>query len=87
MAAYYHTVGALGDSIFTQDRFDGSNYGYAPIEKSDMVLFPIRTGAVIDPFAEIPTLSMTGDVCVIGTDETSPSISIRETWRCGPQSI
>ena len=23
--------------------FDGSNYGYAPVEKSDMVFLPIRT--------------------------------------------
>ncbi|MFR8338284.1 MAG: glutamine synthetase beta-grasp domain-containing protein [Eisenbergiella massiliensis] len=63
----------FGDSIFTQGiGFDGSNYGYAPIEKSDMVFIPDPDSAVIDPFAEIPTLSMTGDVCVIGTDENRP---------------
>lgn len=52
--------------------FDGSNYGYAPIEKSDMVFIPNPDTAVVDPFVEIPTLSMTGDVCVIGTTENTP---------------
>ena len=34
----------FGDSIFTQGiGFDGSNYGYAPIEKAIWFLFPIRT--------------------------------------------
>ena len=45
--------------------FDGSNYGYAPIEKSDMVFLPDITTAVHDPFTEVPTLSMIGDVYVI----------------------
>lgn len=45
--------------------FDGSNYGYAPIEKSDMVFIPDPATAVIDPFTDVPTLTMCGDVCVI----------------------
>jgi glutamine synthetase len=45
--------------------FDGSNYGYAPVEKSDMVFVPDVTTAVHDPFTEVPTLSMIGDVYVI----------------------
>lgn len=45
--------------------FDGSNYGFAPVEKSDMVFIPDPETAVIDPFAEIPTLTMCGNVCVI----------------------
>lgn len=52
--------------------FDGSNYGYAPIEKSDMVFIPDPQTAVVDPFVAIPTLSMTGDVCVIGKEENTP---------------
>lgn len=52
--------------------FDGSNYGYAPIEKSDMVFVPDPETAVVDPFVAIPTLSMTGDVCVIGKEENTP---------------
>ena len=49
--------------------FDGSNYGFAPIEKSDMVFMPDLTSAYIDAFAEIPTLAMIGDVFVIDLPE------------------
>lgn len=52
--------------------FDGSNYGYAPIEKSDMVFIPDPDTAVRDPFVEIPTLSMSGNVCIIGESENRP---------------
>ena len=45
--------------------FDGSNYGFAPIEKSDMVFIPDITTTVYDPFTDVPTLSMIGDVFVI----------------------
>lgn len=48
--------------------FDGSNYGYAAVENSDMVFIPVISSAAIDPFADIPTLSMTGDVMVIGKE-------------------
>ena len=47
--------------------FDGSNYGFAPVEKSDMVFIPDLSSAVMDPFVEIKTLSMIGDVFVIGS--------------------
>lgn len=56
---------------FTQDTlehgvgFDGSNYGFAPVEKSDMVFVPDLRSAYVDVFAEVPTLSMIGDVYVI----------------------
>lgn len=46
--------------------FDGSNYGFAPVEKSDMVFIPDLSTGIIDPFTRIPTLSMLGDVFVIG---------------------
>ncbi len=52
--------------------FDGSNYGYAPIEKSDMVFLPDPDTAYVDPFAEVPTLTMCGNVCVIGKEENKP---------------
>ncbi|MCL2026310.1 MAG: type I glutamate--ammonia ligase [Leptospirales bacterium] len=45
--------------------FDGSNYGFAPVEKSDMVFIPDLKSAYMDAFAEIPTISMIGDVYVI----------------------
>lgn len=46
--------------------FDGSNYGYAPVEKSDMVFIPDLSTAFTDPFCEVPTLSMIGDIFFIG---------------------
>jgi len=49
--------------------FDGSNYGFAPVEKSDMVFIPDLSSARMDPFAEIPTISMIGDVYVIDMPE------------------
>lgn len=62
--------------------FDGSNYGYAPVEKSDMVFIPDPDTAMVDPFTEIPTLTMCGDVCVIGEenkpfDQYPRNVSIR----------
>ena len=52
--------------------FDASNYGYAVVEKSDMVFIPDPDTAVIDPFCEIPTLSMTGNAMIIGKEENTP---------------
>ena len=49
--------------------FDGSNFGYASVEKSDMVFVPDPDSAHPDPFTAIPTLSMTGDVMVIEQPE------------------
>ena len=34
--------------------FDASNYGYAVVEKSDMVFIPDPDTAMIDPFARSP---------------------------------
>ena len=52
--------------------FDASNYGYAVVEKSDMVFIPDIDTAAIDPFCEIPTLSMTGNAMIIDTPENRP---------------
>ena len=52
--------------------FDASNYGYAVVEKSDMVFIPDPDTAVIDPFCSIPTLSMTGNAMIIATPENRP---------------
>jgi glutamine synthetase len=53
----------------TEDSFeegfgiDGSSIrGWAAINESDMLLIPDATTAFMDPFAELPTLVMTGDV-------------------------
>ena len=52
--------------------FDASNYGYAVVEKSDMVFIPDPDTAVIDPFCTIPTLSMTGNAMIIDNPENRP---------------
>ncbi len=52
--------------------FDGSNYGYAPVENSDMVFIPVLESAVIDRYADVPTLSMIGDVRVIDLPKNRP---------------
>ena len=52
--------------------FDASNYGYAVVEKSDMVFIPDPNTAVMDPFCEIPTLSMTGNAMIIDQPENRP---------------
>ena len=52
--------------------FDASNYGYAVVEKSDMVFIPDPDTATIDPFCEIPTLSMTGNAMIIDSPENRP---------------
>jgi len=72
--------------------FDGSNYGYAAVEKSDMVFIPNPDTAVKDPFAEIPTLTMCGDVCVIGKenkpfDQYPRNVSLRAVEYMKEQGI
>ena len=52
--------------------FDASNYGYAVVEKSDMVFIPDPDTAVIDPFCQIPTLSMTGNAMIIDSPDNRP---------------
>ena len=52
--------------------FDASNYGYAVVEKSDMVFIPDPDTAMIDPFCEVPTLSMSGNAMIIDYPENRP---------------
>ena len=52
--------------------FDASNYGYAVVEKSDMVFIPDPDTAMIDPFCEIPTLTMSGNAMIIDTPHNRP---------------
>lgn len=52
--------------------FDASNYGYAVVEKSDMVFIPDPDTAMIDPFCAIPTLSMGGNAMIIDSPENRP---------------
>ena len=52
--------------------FDASNYGYAEVKKSDMIFVPDLNTAVIDPFAKEKTMTILGDVMVIGEKENVP---------------
>ena len=52
--------------------FDASNYGYAVVEKSDMVFIPDPNTAVVDPFCTIATLSMTGNAMIIDSPQNRP---------------
>src|SRR5215471_15189837 len=59
-----YPIGELEESSF-EDGFgmDGSSIrGWAAINESDMLLIPDPKTAMMDPFAEIPTLVMLGDV-------------------------
>jgi len=60
------------DTMISGIGFDASNYGYAVVEKSDMVFIPDPDTAVIDPFCQIPTLSMTGNAMIIDTPANRP---------------
>lgn len=60
------------DTLKSGIGFDGSNYGYAPVENSDMVFIPDLASAFPDPFAEVPTISMAGDVMVIDRPHNRP---------------
>ena len=63
----------LTESVMEQGiGFDGSNYGYAPVENSDMVFIPVLDSAVIDKYSKIPTLSMIGDARVIDLPDNRP---------------
>ena len=77
ISGQYRHVTILAEN-FTEDTmkygvgFDASNYGYAVVEKSDMVFIPDPDTAMIDPFCETPTLTMTGNAMIIDTPENRP---------------
>ena len=53
-------VGSLDESAFDEGLgFDGSSIrGWQGIEESDMILMPDASSAILDPFTEVPTLSL-----------------------------
>ena len=51
--------------------FDASNYGYALVEKSDMVFIPDIATAMIDPFCAVKTLSICGNAMIIDDPENN----------------
>lgn len=59
----------LSEKIFEDGiGFDGSSYGYAVIEKSDMIFKPDIKTAFVDPYCEVPTISMIADIYQIGNE-------------------
>ena len=52
--------------------FDASNYGYATVEKSDMVFYPDLKTAVLDPFTQDKTITMMANVYVINNPDNIP---------------
>ena len=50
--------------------FDGSNFGYASIEGSDMVLLPDLDTATIDYYSNEKVLSIISDIYLVGGKET-----------------
>ncbi|EYE89460.1 glutamine synthetase [Fervidicella metallireducens AeB] len=59
----------LSQKIFEEGiGFDGSSYGYAVIEKSDMIFKPDIKTAFLDPYCEIPTISMIANIYQIGDE-------------------
>jgi glutamine synthetase len=73
-------VQRLSEELFEEGfGFDGSNYGYADIESSDMVFIPDFTTAFKDPFWEMPTLSFLGDIYEIKPEGKKPFINDSRT--------
>ncbi len=60
------------DTLLSGIGFDGSNYGFAPVENSDMVFIPDLSTAAVDPFSQVPTLTMSGDAMIIARPENKP---------------
>jgi len=60
------------DTLVNGIGFDASNYGYAVVEKSDMVFIPDLNTAAVDPFCEVPTLSVTGNAMIIDYPHNRP---------------
>ncbi len=55
---------SIDEDVFEDGKmFDGSSVaGWKAINKADMLLMPIPESAVVDPFAQIPTLSIRCDI-------------------------
>ena len=56
-------VGRMSEKVMEEGiGFDGSSYGFLTVEKSDMVFIPDLSTAFMDPFCDVPTLSMIGNI-------------------------
>ncbi len=58
------TTGEFSEEIFDEGvGFDGSSIrGFQKIHESDMILFPDPESAFLDPFTQVPTISLTCDI-------------------------
>ena len=71
-------VDQLNQSILDEGvGFDGSSYGFAKTESSDMVLIPDVTTLTFDPFREAPTLSMFCGIHLTDEDRTRFNQDVR----------
>src|ERR1043166_188771 len=74
----------LTEEVFEEGYgFDGSSIrGWKSIEASDMLAMPDPATAFIDPFCEIPTLSLTCTIAETGTKEAYRSEERRVGKEC-----
>lgn len=64
-------VSQLTPSLFEEGfGFDGSNYGYAVLERSDMAFIPDLQSAFLDPFYQERTLSFLGNVYLLDEQQS-----------------
>ncbi len=80
---------------------DGSSYGFLTVEKSDMAFKPDMSTAFVDPFSEIPMISIMADIYTLGegagrfegdpryvaqkTEEYIAKLGIADTCLLGPE--
>ena len=64
-------IGEIGEEVFEEGLgFDGSSIrGWKSIEASDMLAMPDPVTAFMDPFCQVPTLSLTCTIAETGTRE------------------
>src|SRR5688572_6816562 len=64
-------IGEIGEEVFEEGLgFDGSSIrGWKSIEASDMLAMPDPATAFMDPFCQVPTLSLTSTIAETGTRE------------------
>ena len=95
-------IGSFDESAFEEGLgFDGSSIrGWQGIEESDMILMPDASTAILDPFTEVPTLSLLCEIVEPGTyapyhkdprkvarraEEYLRSTGIADTYYIGPE--
>lgn len=63
-------VERLNETVFIDGiGFDGSSYGYSSVENSDMCFIPELKTAFVEPYSEVPTISMIGNIYTVGNVE------------------